>query len=314
MLPVFDALNLRDPASVISILEAGAVANVRAACRVGSIDVIGPFEVGEPGSELIATGDLHDNPLHLARLMVRANLADPAPAPRRSHLTLHELIHSDDIANATDFSYRVLVRAAALKSAFPEYVHLVLANHEIAQLTGSEVVKEGVRCVEAFDAGLDAVFGDSAGPVRDALRAFIRSMPLALRIRAGDAEEGRRDILCAHSLPDALLMDRFDATVLDRELTDDDFVPRRGAAHLMTWGRGFDAAHLANLGGRWNVDLFILGHDKAENGWQFTEPNCLILNSDHANGVYVPIDLAAPLRTWARPGGIAAKAVRLADG
>ena len=138
----------------------------------------------------------------------------------------------------------MLARAAALKRAFPERMHVLLANHEIAQYVGSPVMKEGVRCNEAFEEALDAAFGERWKDVYEEVRAFIRSMPLALRVK----REGLGDVLCAHSLPSAHLMDRFDLGVLDRELTDEDFQPRRGSAYLMTWGRDHTPEHLAMLG------------------------------------------------------------------
>ena len=57
------ALDLQDADSVRRAFRAGAEANRAAACRAGSIDLIRP-----PGT-LIATGDLHDNPLHFAKLV-----------------------------------------------------------------------------------------------------------------------------------------------------------------------------------------------------------------------------------------------------
>jgi hypothetical protein len=189
-------------------------------------------------------------------------------------MTLHELIHGDRLVNGMDYSYRVLVRAAVLKSAFPERVHVLLANHEIAQLVGSPVVKDGVKCNEAFEEALAAAFGDGEemGRVRRA---------------------GLPDVLCSHSLPSPLLMDRFDPGVLERSLTDEDFLPRRGSAYLMTWGRDMTEEHLRSLGERWGVGLFILGHDKAEEGVKVLGPHAVVLNSDHEKGVYARLDLAS---------------------
>src|SRR5437762_8269330 len=169
-------MNLQDPAVVRQVLAAGAGANREAACRQGSIDGIRP-----PGT-LIATGDLHDNPLHFARLVRAAGMdcgSDEVTKGRSdevgeevartsgsahsvspslglsvstpSHLVLHELIHSDRLINGMDFSYRALARAAALKAEFPERVHVLLANHELAQIMGAGIVKDGVKVVEAFD-------------------------------------------------------------------------------------------------------------------------------------------------------------------
>ena len=52
------------------------------------------------------------------------------------HVILHELIHGERLINCMDFSYRMLGRVAELVLAYPRQVHPLLANHEIAQLTG----------------------------------------------------------------------------------------------------------------------------------------------------------------------------------
>lgn len=300
------ALDLQNPRIVCETFHEGARANRSAGCRQGSIDVI-----RAPG-RLIATGDLHDNPLHLGRLVDAAGLGDGgggAESPDRrtredsadgagaqfgpAHLVLHEIIHSERLINGMDFSYRALARVAALKAAHPEHVHTLLANHELAQITGAGIVKDGVKVVEVFNDGLDYVFGEEMAAVQDAIREFILSMPLALRCIG---PSGSGDILCAHSIPSPWLMNRFDPAVLSRDLTEADYEPRQGSAHIMVWGRGYDAEQIEDLVERWGVGLFILGHERAENGALFIPPCALVLNSDHERGVYLPIDLENPPR------------------
>jgi hypothetical protein len=286
-MPPLDASNAQ---SVIAALVAGAHANRHALCRKGSIDVIHP-----PG-ELIATGDLHDNPINYRKLVTRAGMTlhevglEEPPATRGpSHLTLHEIIHSDRLWQGMDMSYRMLARVAHLKARYPEHVHALLGNHELAQLTGSTVMKDGVKCVQAYNEGLDYVFGDDAQSVRDASDDFIRSLPIAL-----EAHTPAGVILCAHSLPPAGAMQRFDATILHRALTSDDYAPRIGSAYMMVWGRGYDAEGLEDLVERWGVTMFILGHEKAEEGVLFVPPNAIVLASDHERGTFLPIDLSRP--------------------
>lgn len=289
-------IDLGSADSVVDALEDAARASRAASCRRGSVEVI-----SGPG-RLIATGDLHDNPTALARLMDVAGVAhdavgvataDETPDDpfRDVHLTLHEIIHSDRLINGMDFSYRALVRVADLKRRFPERVHVLLGNHELSQIAGAGIVKDGIRVVEAFNAGVEYAFGGDADRVHAAIAGFVRSMPLALRCvtPAGD-------ILCAHSVPAPAMMGRFDPSVLQRELTDEDYEPRKGAAHLMVWGRQYDADQLEDLVERWGVMMFVLGHEKAEQGVKFVPPCAVVLNSDHEKGVYLPIDLSAPKR------------------
>lgn len=289
-------VNVQDAGQVIELFRHAARASREAACRQGSIDV-----VHAPGT-LIATGDLHDNPFHLATVIEVAQVGDAAetgepeneatdgqdPQPR-PHVTFHEVIHSDRLLNGMDLSYRALARIAECKLRAPERVHTLLANHELAQIVGAGIVKDGVRCVDAFNDGLAYVFGDQWESVAAAVGEFIRAMPLALR-----CVTPRGDILCAHSLPGPGQMGRFDPSILRRDLTEEDYAPRTGSAHLMVWGRGYDAEQLEDLVERWGVNLFILGHEKAPNGYQIVPPCAIVLNSDHERGVFLPIDLDRP--------------------
>ncbi|MCA9277838.1 MAG: hypothetical protein H6815_03530 [Phycisphaeraceae bacterium] len=279
-----NALDLYDPHAVAEILKAGAAANRSAECRVASID-----RIQSPGT-LIATGDLHDNPVHYAKLLQIAQLGnDVLNGSSGPHIVLHELIHADKLTNGLDFSYRALARVAQLKTRFPERVHALLANHELAQVVGSGIVKDGVRVVDAFNEGVEYVFGDDAKVVEDAIAEFIFSMPLALRCITP-----KGDILCAHSLPSPMVMGRFDPDVLQRDLTSRDYEPLNGSAHLMVWGRRHDPELLEDLVERWGISLFLLGHEKAETGAMLVPPNAVVLNSDHERGVYLPIDLSDP--------------------
>src|SRR3954462_11671835 len=79
-------LDLRNAESVRAALMAGARANREAACRAGSID-----RIEAPGT-LIATGDLHDNPLHLSRLVAAAGMIesrDEGTQGRRDEVNEH---------------------------------------------------------------------------------------------------------------------------------------------------------------------------------------------------------------------------------
>lgn len=299
-MPRVTTLDLQDPDAVCRALLEGARACRDASCRRGSID-----EISAPG-RLVATGDLHDNPVHFARVVHAAGLgaAPGVPgdegergSPEPAHLTLHELIHSDRLMNGMDFSYRALTRVAALKARHPERVHVLLANHELAQVAGMGIVKHGVRVVEAFNDAVEFAFGDDAARVSAAIDGFVRSMPLALRCVCPTG-----DVLCAHSVPGPAMMGRFDPSILSRDLTDDDYAPRTGSAHLMVWGRGYDAELLEDLTERWGVNLFVLGHEHAASGFALVEPNALVLNSDHDRGVYLPLDLERVPRLGDCPG------------
>lgn len=281
-------IDMRDADAVVHALEDGARANLSCVLRRGCCEVI----EARPTERLIATGDLHDNPVHFDRVIEMAGQGE-SPSATPAHVTLHEVIHSDRLINGLDLSYRALVKVAALKAAHPLHVHTLLANHELAQIAGAGIIKDGANVVDLFNEGVEYVFGGEAERVLTAIAAFIRSMPLALRV-VGAGAPGR-DLLCTHSLPVPELMDRFDPGVLDRVLDEPDYTPRRGSAHLLVWGRDHTREQLESLAKAWGCGAFVLGHEKAPEGHFVREPNCLVLNSDHERGVYAEIDLGGPL-------------------
>ena len=138
---------------------------------------------------LLATGDIHDNQLHL-------DAVTRAAALRRTsdqHVVLHELIHGERLVSGMDMSHRMLARVAELVLAHPLQVHQMLANHEIAQFRRQRISKGAGDNLALFDAGLEWVFGEEAEVAADAIGSFVRAMPLAVRCDNG--------VMLSHSLP-----------------------------------------------------------------------------------------------------------------
>ena len=266
-------MDLNDHAAVIDLLEEAAsiLRNHphRSGCCVNLL----------AQGRLVLTGDLHDNLIHLNKILTLAKL-DQDPD---HHVILHELIHGERLINGLDFSHRMICRVAELVRDFPLQVHPLLANHEIAQLTGKGVSKGAGNATELFIEAIDYVYGDEGEAVAEAVNTFFRAMPLALRSENG--------VFCAHSLPNNRLMQSFDRDVLDRELVDEDYLGPTGAAYSMTWGRVHTDEQLAELAEHWNINLFSLGHQKVETGIEQRHPNAITLNSDHDRAVALPIKL-----------------------
>lgn len=267
-------LDLTDPALVIDLFYQTAELNLkdprRSACVV---------DLPSTGT-LLATGDLHDNTPALQRIIKQAKL-DESPD---HHVVLHELIHGPTRLNGMDLSIRTLAKACAVKLAYPEQVCFLLSNHELAQRRQEHVFKEGGSDVDAFNAGLDHLFGeDDAALVHEAFNAYVDSLPLAVRCANG--------VMLAHSLPAPRKIEVFDKSVLERQLTDADY-EADGSAHLMVWGRHQNQKIAQELADAWGVDTFVLGHQPAEMGWEEKAHNILVLASDHGHGVCLPIDLS----------------------
>jgi len=216
--------------------------------------------------KLLITGDVHDSVLHF-EAAVRAARLDASPD---HHIVLQEIIHGEVLA-------------------YPGQVHPILANHEIAQARGHEIEKGGIHCTSAFEAGLDEAFGDDAYEAAAAVTRFVAAMPLAVVCSNG--------AVISHSLPSAGAMRHFDLRVLERNLIDEDLDPPFGAAHLMTWGRTHERAQLEALAREWGARVFIIGHEPAPDGVLVREPNVVILNTGHAYGCVILLDLDKPAPT-----------------
>ncbi|MHC4415140.1 MAG: metallophosphoesterase [Planctomycetota bacterium] len=268
-------MNVQSAAAVVELFDHAATLLRSSPHRSGSAVCL------PARGRLLATGDLHDNPDHFQKIVHLARLDEAED----HHLVLHEIIHSDRLVNGVDLSHRMLARAAELLIRYPRQVHVLLANHELAQLTGQGVSKGAGNSVDLFDDGLAFVFGDEGPEVAASIDRFIRAMPLAAKSEAG--------VLCAHSLPGPGAAGVFDSDVLERELTERDYLPRAsgGSAALMVWGRGYTDEDIETLAGRWQVKLFCLGHVHVENGIAMRGPRVIVLNSDHEFAVALPIDL-----------------------
>lgn len=227
---------------------------------------------------LLMTGDIHDHALNFRRVIHLAKL----DKSETNYLVLHELIHGPGRINGRDLSVRLLARAAALIAQYPEQVFVLLSNHELAQYLGESILKDSASVVEAFDDGIDFLYGDDAEAVRQAMHRLIRAMLPAVRCANG--------ILCSHSLPAPRKIDLFDPTLLERVPNETDLADD-GSAYLMVWGRHHTQKVADELAGAWGVRVFVLGHQLAEMGFETPGSNMLILASDHDHGQALPIDL-----------------------
>ena len=274
--PPGSEVDLHDADVVIELFEQAARALSRHPGRSGSV-------IDLPGrGRLMMTGDLHDHGLNFQRIVRLAQLHES----KDHYLILHEVIHGPGRINGRDMSVRMLARVAALIAAHPKQVLMLLANHDLSQLNGEGILKNGVSVVEAFDAGVDFLYDDRADAVRDAMGRLMRAMPLAVRCDNG--------VMCCHSLPAPRKLESFDKTVLERELTDADLAGE-GPASLMVWGRNHTQRVADELGEAWGARQFVMGHQPAEFGYELEGETMLVLASDHEHGVALPIDLARPM-------------------
>ncbi len=267
---------MTDPAGGVSALLEAAQLNSQDPLRRGSMLVFPNY------GQVVMTGDLHGHRRNFEKLKRFCDLEHSAAR----HVMLHEIIH-EDVASLTgkDTSHEVLIEAARWKIEFPDQVHFLLSNHELAQVTRHEISKNGRIVTVAFEESIAAAYGAAAPEVLTAIETLIRSYPLAGRTP--------NRVLLAHSLPGPRELPSFDAAVLSRVPTQEDLLDG-GSAHALVWGRYQTQAGLSTLRELLDVDYFVCGHQPQETGYDVLHERMVILASDHNHGVFLTLDLSKP--------------------
>lgn len=233
--------------------------------------------------QLVLTGDMHGHERNLEKLMKFCDLRRAAVR----HVILHELVHGDpDPNNGLDLSAMVLLKAARWKIEYPDQVHFLMANHELAQLSQEEITKGGRNVSEAFVWGVAELYGRANyNRVMEAIEDFLASYPLA------GITPNR--VFLSHSLPGARDLHRFRPDIVHRVLTKEQLV-NNDSVRLLVWGRDHTPELLDQLSQYWQVDLFVVGHQPQATGYDVPERRVLILASDHNHGVFTTLDLGKP--------------------
>lgn len=266
-IPSFDA--------VLEILETAKEENQLSSLRAGQLVTL------PATGEVWMTGDLHDNRTNLAKL-VRLAALDEHPG---RHLVLHELIHGDHFdANGAEDSWLTLLRCAELKCDYPGQVHFLLANHDLAQIHGEGIMKGGLSVCEAFHDGLKRDFPQHYHKLEVAISELLLSFPLAIKC------PGNGLFFC-HSLPTDKEAESFDYGAFDRELVGADYVRKTGPAYQLVWGRGMGEAAVNAFADKVGAKIVVTGHQPQESGFEVNTDRHLILASDHARGVFLPVEL-----------------------
>lgn len=231
--------------------------------------------------EVWMTGDIHDHRNNFKKILQASDLANN---PGR-HVILHELIHGDHFdANGCEDSWNMLYQAAEFKCQFPNQVHFLLANHDLAQIHGEGIMKGGLSVCEAFNAGVKRDFGSGATMVTVAITEYLLSLPLAIRTHTG--------LFFCHSLPTDEQIKTFDFSVFDRELQPQDYRRRTGPVYQLIWGRNVTPLGVRQFAEKMNAQLIITGHQPQESGYLVNGEQHLIIASDHNQGVLLPLSLS----------------------
>jgi len=262
------------PQTVIDLLNDGAEANVADNFRQENVIHL-PAE-----GRVIITGDIHGNRRNFEKIISFADLVNNP----NEHIVLQEIIHGGPQDSQDGcLSYKLLFDAVRYKLSFPDRVHIIMGNHDIAFINNSEVMKDGKEMNRSMRLALQREFQQDGDNIISALEQFLFSQPLAVRT------ENR--IWISHSLPSERFIDKFDREILNRQLKTSD-CEKPGSAYLLTWGRNHNQKLLDKMADAFDIDLFILGHQSQQQGWRQTGENLIILASDHSHGCLLPVELA----------------------
>ncbi len=262
-----------------------AIATFQEAAQQNREDVLlsGSLLVFPDYGQVVMTGDLHGHRRNFAKLQ---RFCDLQHAGAR-HVALHEIIHEEpESFTSLDTSHELMLEAAQWKCAYPDQVHFLLSNHELSQVFGSEITKNGRVVTKDFQVGVQLGYGHNADKVLEAVYSFIRSFPLAGRTP--------NRVFLSHSLPSPRDLPSFDPTVLARLPTQED-LSDRGSGHMLVWGRYHTETALTSLAQLLDVDFFLCGHQPQEMGYDIVHNRMIILASEHNHGVFLCLDLAKPV-------------------
>ena len=256
----------------MKVMAAAAKANTDDLCRRGNL-----IELPNSGDVLI-TGDLHG---HLANFQRIVRIADLPNHPQR-HLILQEVLHAmyDD---TPDTSYRLLEEAAILKTVYPSHVHILLANHDLAEFLSHDILKKGRSVLRAFDAVLQDAYQFNKDVIRKAYLTFLRTLPWAAVTPTG--------IFMAHSLPDRRYLELFSRQLFTQDVERPD-LSKTGPVFRLVWGRDLTSNTAADFAQRVGADLLVIGHHPCRDGHAQPNLHTIILDSKDAHGacLLLPLD------------------------
>lgn len=233
-----------------------------------------------PGEgDLLVLGDLHG---HQENFRKALRVADLPSNPKR-HLILQEVIHGGPTSpSGADLSYRLLEAAAALKVKYPDQVHLLLGNHDLAEYADQTIFKEGVPLNQQFQQGLDEAYGSKVPEVKEAMKRFIASLPLACKNSFG--------IFISHSTPNSEALREFQPEVLELSRLSGE-LQRGSSVFSLVWGRDFSAAAADQFARISGCHTFIVSHTPCLGGYDLPSHRHILITSHTDDGCYVLLPL-----------------------
>jgi hypothetical protein len=175
---------------------------------------------------------------------------------------------------------------ARLKVQYPDRVHFLLGNHELAELTDYPIQKNKQMLNLMFRLGLQQMYGPATEKIREAMLPFIQSCPLGVWMPGG--------VLITHSIPERVNTRRFDRTIFTRRLDTLEYYERTAVFDLV-WGRDYREENAKAFARLMEAKVLINGHEPCPEGFSVPNPFQVILDCSGDKGRYV---ILSPDRPW----------------
>jgi hypothetical protein len=228
--------------------------------------------------EVMVTGDLHGNLANFQRIV---RLADLPRHPGR-HVILQEVLHAM-YSDTPDHSYQLLEEAAIFKTVYPSQVHILLGNHDLAELHGLEIMKKGRSVLRDLEKAVEEAYHFNKDVIRKAYNQFLRTLPWAAATPTG--------LFLCHSAPDAKYCGLFSREFFTSAGAETE-TGRGSAVFHLAWGRDLSGANAAAFAQRVGAELLLIGHHPCREGHSEPNPHLIVLDSKDAYGAYaiLPLD------------------------
>jgi len=263
----------------IDLFEEAAAANYSDKYRQGDYLVL------PPEGDTIISGDIHGNMENFDLLM---EIADLKRNPKR-HLVVHELIHNiyrEGIMR--DKSKEIIVWAAELKCEFPNNFHYVTGNHELAEIQGKGIMKDGIKVPLVFGTANQKNIkkGNYGSKYRTSAINFLKGLLVGVRHRGG--------IWMSHSIP-SKAMHQFSLSLFDGKKATDELTTlvksqqayKQSVLEDLTWGRDFSDNLVQAFKTKVNANVIVIGHEFQEKGWHVPHKDMVILDTTGEQGTYL---------------------------
>jgi hypothetical protein len=267
-----------DPQKILSTIRKATDLIRGTPGRTGAVVVL------EQADEVMVVGDLHGNlPAFRQALMVAALDRHP-----RRHLVLQELVHevSKYDEDRPDRSHRLVDLVSALKCQYPHRVHLILGNHELSELTGRIIGKDGQALNLRFRKGIELSYGPRTHEVYQAYLDLFATLPLAVRAP-------NRVFIC-HTVPDGHLLDSLDLDLLGVSEWPPEAMKRGGTIYALTWGRDTTPETADRFAAMIDADLFVTGHQPCDEGFRKANHRQIIIDGTNPYPAYCLFSVVEP--------------------